>query len=133
MTKLLPQELSETMSDCIEIVNLIKSRALNSRIFSNLCEEMGSEHQSLLYYTSVRWFSRGKVLARLFELQSEVKQFLLNQNKLELYEHLEDDHWIVKLIDMFRQIANVGIGLLGLQVRCLPGITKITLILAFFR
>ena len=32
---------------------------------------MRSEHQSLLFCTSVRWFSRGKVLARLFELQSE--------------------------------------------------------------
>ena len=72
-TKLLPQKLSETMSNCIEIVNLIKSRALNSRIFSKRCEEMGSEHQSLLYYTFVRWLSREKILARLYELQSEVK------------------------------------------------------------
>ena len=31
--KLLTQELSETMSDCIEIVNLIKAKALNSQIF----------------------------------------------------------------------------------------------------
>ena len=53
---------------------------------------MESEHQSLLFYTSVRWLSRGKVLARLFEFQSEVKQFLLKQNKHEFYKHLEDDH-----------------------------------------
>ena len=31
------------------------------------------------------------------------------------------------------KIANVGIGLLGLKVWCSPGISKITLILAFFR
>ena len=65
MIKHLPQELSETTSDCIEIVNLIKAKSLNSRIFSILCEEMGSEYQSLLFYTSVRWLSREKVLARL--------------------------------------------------------------------
>ena len=118
MTKLLPQELSETISDCIEIVNLIKSRALNSRIFSKLCEEMGSEHQSLLYYTSVRWLSRGKVVARLFELQSEVKQFLLNQNKRELYEHLEDDHWIAKLAymdDDFEHMNELNIKMQGVN------------------
>ena len=52
MIKYLPQELSKTMSDCIEIVNLIIAQALNSRIFSILYEEMGSEHQLLLFYTS---------------------------------------------------------------------------------
>ena len=61
---------------------------------------MGSEHQSLLFYTFVRWLSRGKVLARLLELQSEIKQFLLKQNKHELYKHLEDDYWIAKLAYM---------------------------------
>ena len=106
------------MSDCIEIVNLIKSRALNSRIFSKLCKEMGSEHQSLLYYTFVRWLSRGKVLARLFELQSEVKQFLLNQNKRELYKHLEDDHWIAKLAymaDVFEHMNELNIKMQGVN------------------
>ena len=71
MIKHLPQELSETMSDCIEIVNLIKTKALNLRIFSILCKEMGSEHQSLLFYTAVRWLSRGKLFSRL--LSSSVK------------------------------------------------------------
>ena len=100
MIKLLSQELSKMMSDCIAIVNLIKAKALNSRIFSILCDEMGSEHQSLLFYTFVRWLSRKKVFARLFELQSEVKQFLLKQNEQELYKHLEDDYWIAKLAYM---------------------------------
>ena len=35
MIKLLTQELSEMMSACIEIANLIKAKALNSRIFFN--------------------------------------------------------------------------------------------------
>ena len=48
MIKPLPQELSQTTNDCIEIVNVIKAKALNSRIVSILWEEMGSEHQSLL-------------------------------------------------------------------------------------
>ena len=59
MIKLLTKKLSETMKDCIEIVNLIKAKALNLQIFSILCDEMGSDHQSLLFYTSVRWLSRG--------------------------------------------------------------------------
>ena len=85
MIKRLTRELSEMMSDCIEIVNLIKAKALNSQIFLILWDEMGSEHQSLLFYVSVHWLSREKVFARLFKLQSEVKQFLLKQNKHKLY------------------------------------------------
>ena len=118
MIKLLTQELSETMSDCIEIVNLIKAKALNSRIFSILCNGMESEHQSLLFYTSVRWLSEGKVLARLFELQSEVKQFLLKQNKHELYKHLEDDHWIAKfayMADVFEHMNELNIKVQGIS------------------
>ena len=70
MIKLLTQELSETMSDCVEIVNLIKAKVLNLRIISMLLDETGSEHQSLLFYTSMRSLSRGKLLAK-----SEAKQF----------------------------------------------------------
>lgn len=47
MVKNLPEELLNTMNECIKIVNIIKSRALNSRIFGILCTEMGAEYESL--------------------------------------------------------------------------------------
>lgn len=100
MARNIPDELLQTINECVKIVNIIKSRALNSRIFEILCAEMGSEYQSLLYYTEVRWLSRGKVLARLFELRCEVSQFLLNQKMPELYQLLENNHWMVKLAYM---------------------------------
>lgn len=100
MVKNLPEELLNTMNECIKIVNIIKLRALNSRIFKIICAEMGSEHKSLLFYTEIRWLSRGKVLARFFELRHEVREFLLSQNMPELYQHLDDDYWIAKLAYM---------------------------------
>ena len=66
----------------------------------------------------MRWLSHGKVLRRLFELQREVKQFLLNQNKHELYKHLEDDHWIAKLAymaDVFEHINELNIKMQGIS------------------
>ena len=37
MVKGLPTELLETTDDCIRVVNFIKAKALNFRIFSLLC------------------------------------------------------------------------------------------------
>jgi len=37
MIKVLPKELSETMNDCIQIVNVIEAKALNSQISLLLC------------------------------------------------------------------------------------------------
>ncbi|KOC60752.1 SCAN domain-containing protein 3 [Habropoda laboriosa] len=100
MIKNLPTELLQTMNQCITIINIIKSRALNSRIFKLICAEMGSDYESLLFYTEVRWLSRGKVLARLFELRNEAREFLLKQNMTELHQLFEDNHWMAKLAYM---------------------------------
>ena len=52
------------------------------------------------HYTEIRWLSRSKVLARLFELPNEVIRFLLNQEMSELHQLLEDNHWMAKLAYM---------------------------------
>jgi zinc finger BED domain-containing protein 5/7/8/9 len=56
------KELKETLNASIQAINFIKAHPKNSRIFATICEEMGSEHQSLLLHTEVRWLSRGKKL-----------------------------------------------------------------------
>jgi zinc finger BED domain-containing protein 5/7/8/9 len=76
MAKTLPPILMPTLNDIVKMVNFIKSKPLQSRLFSALCEEMESEHQSLIFHTEVRWLSKGKVLARVHELKEELKLFL---------------------------------------------------------
>jgi hypothetical protein len=43
-----------------KIVNYIKFKPVNVRLFKILCEGMGSEQISLLLHTEVRWLLRGK-------------------------------------------------------------------------
>ncbi|XP_076373030.1 protein FAM200C-like [Tachypleus tridentatus] len=74
--KTLPPDLKKTLDICVKVVNFIRSRALNHRLFQSLCEEMGQEHTVLLYHTEVRWLSRGRVLFFVFELRGEIHQFL---------------------------------------------------------
>lgn len=57
-------ELNSVLQDVIKIINHVKIHALNSHLFMQLCEEMDTEH--LLLYTGVRWFSKGRSLARVW-------------------------------------------------------------------
>jgi hypothetical protein len=56
----MPAILKTVLTEAVKFVNLIKSTATNSRSFSILFNEKGSEHDKLLY-TDVRWLSWGKV------------------------------------------------------------------------
>lgn len=63
----------------MKIVNLIKARAANSGIFTDIYKELGSEHETLLLHTEVRWLSRGRVVPGIFELRHEIDLFLTEQ------------------------------------------------------
>ena len=41
-SRTLPENLRQVLSDSVKIVNLIRVRALNHRIFKKLCQEMGA-------------------------------------------------------------------------------------------
>ena len=52
--KSLPLTLKQVLSVCVKMVNFIRSRAINHRIFKALCRELGSDHEVLLYHSEVR-------------------------------------------------------------------------------
>jgi hypothetical protein len=61
---------------CSECSKLYKNSAVESKIFQIVCEDMGSEHTSLLYYSTSLWLSRGNILSSTFELRQEMYIFL---------------------------------------------------------
>uniref|UniRef100_K7GA61 DUF4371 domain-containing protein n=1 Tax=Pelodiscus sinensis TaxID=13735 RepID=K7GA61_PELSI len=71
VVKTMPSLLSSTLQECVKFINYIKARPLNSRIFTALCNELGSEHEHLLLHCEIRWLSKG-----LFEMKDEVLLFL---------------------------------------------------------
>jgi hypothetical protein len=68
-------ELSEVKDTVFKSVNYIKTHVLKSRLFAKLCEEMGAQYQSLLFYCISHWLSRGNV-ARVYNLQGVAALFL---------------------------------------------------------
>ena len=56
--KVLPPELLSCLQKIVKIINFAKTSALNTRLFANLCADLGSDHKYLLFYIEVLWLSR---------------------------------------------------------------------------
>ncbi|XP_041840400.1 SCAN domain-containing protein 3-like [Melanotaenia boesemani] len=111
----MPPELNSVLNDVVKVINHIKAHALNSRLFEQLCEEMDMEHRRLLLYTEIRWLSRGKLLARVFELREPLQRFL-SEKKSPLAAHFSDKEWVAKLAylcDIFSQLNELNLSLQG--------------------
>ena len=52
-SKKMESELSEVLSQSVKIINYIKNSVLNTRLLKALCDEMGSDHQNLLFHLEV--------------------------------------------------------------------------------
>lgn len=113
VAKNIPSDLKDVLNEAVKIVNYVKSRPLQSRLFAKACEEMGSQHQSLLLHTEVRWLSRGKVLARLFELRNELQVFFIGEDlsaPSKYAEFLRNEKWLMRcayLADIFGKLNEV--------------------------
>lgn len=79
--KRLEPKMHEVLQDAIYVVNVMKTRPLNSRIFTILCNKMGSYHKNLLHPTKLHWFSYGEVLKIAVELE-DVTHFSFTKNQV---------------------------------------------------
>ncbi len=116
-TKSMHEDLKQVLDEAVKIINFVKGRPLNARLFAQLCDEMGSDYTQLLFHTEVRWLSRGKVLTRLFQLREELLVFL--DETFNLRDRMHDWGWLCKLAylaDVFGHLNNLNLSLQGKQV-----------------
>ena len=54
--------LKNILDSTVKMINFVKAKRLNPGVFSALCNDMGSDHVTLLQHTEVCLLSKGKVL-----------------------------------------------------------------------
>lgn len=77
---------------------------------------MDADFEVLLFYTAVRWLSKGNTVNRFFDLREEVELFLEIQGKAEYLSHFKDEMWVIRvayLADIFSELNKVNLKLQG--------------------
>lgn len=121
VAKEMQEDLCQVLNEAVSVINFIKSRSLNSRLFTILCNEMGSAYETLLLHTEVRWLSRGRVLRRLFDLKDEVLLFLSDKNP-NLSQFFVNEKWLARLsylVDIFEKLNDLNLSLQGRETNIL--------------
>jgi hypothetical protein len=91
-----PPEFKTVLDNAVKLVNYIKAQLLSNRLFSLLCDEMGSEYTQLLLHLEIHWLSKERVLAKLFQLRHEVSLFV-NEHNSDSASLLVDEAWLLAL------------------------------------
>ena len=115
-SKILPAAMKKKLAIIMRIVNFIKSSAVNSQLFSQLCKHKDSNHENLLFPTNVQWLSKGNMLARVYGLKDEVSVFLESQRKQDLllpFQSQEFQLAMAYLVDIFEALNCLNLLLQG--------------------
>lgn len=109
--------LKNVMDLVVKVVNYIRSSATNHRQFLELLKEIeGTEFKDLLFFTNVRWLSRGKVLERFVSLLNPIRNFLQEKEMLINFSEIENKEWqcdLIFLTDITLHINELNLKLQG--------------------
>lgn len=107
-------KIDNVMKIIIETVNFIRSNALNHRQFQEFLKSIDSEYGDIIYFSEVRWLSRGNVLKRFYHLRNELKLFLNMKSKF--IPELDNESWIADLaflVDLTTHLNELNVLLQG--------------------
>uniref|UniRef100_A0A5S6R3U5 DUF4371 domain-containing protein n=1 Tax=Trichuris muris TaxID=70415 RepID=A0A5S6R3U5_TRIMR len=111
VSKKLGSQLNRSLSVVIQVVNYIKSHALQNRLFRQLCEENNEDFDTLLLHTEVRWLSRGNCLLRFVGLWKTIVAFMSDKEYGDKLIDAKAD--IFYLTDIFEKFNFVNRSLQG--------------------
>lgn len=136
VAKCISDELNVSLQYVIKAVNTIKSKqkALNTRIFRELCKDNDEDFETLVMHTEVRWLSKGNCLIRFLNLFNTVIEFLDGHGYEQLSANLvANKHNIAYLTDIFTKFNNVNKTLQGDNVTLIKAKSTMATLLGQFK
>lgn len=106
--------MNHVMDVVIKVVNYIRSHALKHRQFKEYLNELSSQYGDIVYFTNVRWLSRGTCLKRFLELRVEIENFMAEEKAP--VSNLNDEVWLLDLcflVDITEKINQLNMELQG--------------------
>ena len=115
--RVLPLDFKNVIDVCIQMINHIKNRPLKARLFGQMCIEAEEDYEKLLWYSPVRWLSRGQMLQRIFDLRSTIVIFSENNDELKdlsmEFTTVSFQQTLAYLTDIFNKLNKLNISLQG--------------------
>ncbi|XP_044744747.1 protein ZBED8-like [Coccinella septempunctata] len=105
--------LHQSLQFVINAVNKIRSNALNTRLFAQLCDENDEDFRRLLLHTEVRWLSKGACLTRFYLLFESVLEFLDSKDSDLKKNLINSKADIAYLTDLFKKFNDLNLQLQG--------------------
>ena len=69
------ENLNSIVEDITKIINFIRGKALIHREFGAFLKEIESEYSDVIFYTEVRWLSKGLMAKRFLQLIPKIRAF----------------------------------------------------------
>ena len=115
------------LNQVIKTVNFVKTSALNTRLFKRLYEDLSFDFTCLLYYTEVRWLSKGNATRHLFKLRDELLKFFKEKNH-DFQNDLDRKDFLTRLAylsDIFEVLKNFNLSFQGPNLTVTEFISKL--------
>lgn len=110
------KEIMSCLEVIVKVINFLTSKSLNKRLLRRFLEDVQAPYSELIVHAEVRWLSRGKALSRFLEVFEEVKAFLVERKKDNLFPEIFADDFIIILsfmVDIFGHLNDLNLKLQG--------------------
>jgi len=102
------------MKPVVKAINYIRFRALFHCQFQQFLKEIDAEYGDVVYYTDVRWLSRGSAPMCFYSLRQQIGEFLAE--KKQPMQELSDPLWLADLgflVDITKHLNVLNTSLQG--------------------
>ena len=92
-------------------VNFVKASSTNTKLFAKLCKEIDSAYETLLFHKSVRWLSKGNMLACIYDMREELRLFYKSHRKEDLLMSFTSEKFqltLAYLVDIFESLNHLN-------------------------